>query len=222
MTFDRREFSASERAEQLGAERHGHPFLLYRDVDRAQRLLQLEGDRLSVGRDPGNDVHLGWDPEASRVHALLERVGGQWTVADDELSRNGTYVNGTRVRGRRRLNDHDVIRFGSTFVYFRDPGVSSGETAPAGGAATVVDVSPAQRRVLLSLCRPLAQPAVAAPASNREIAEDLTVSVEAVRSHLKTLFRLFEVPDLPQNAKRAELANRAITSGVVSQRDLAP
>ena len=163
VTFDRREFSASERAEQLGAERHGHPFLLYRDVDRAQRLLQLEGDRLSVGRDPGNDVHLGWDPEASRVHALLERVGGQWTVADDELSRNGTYVNGTRVRGRRRLNDHDVIRFGSTSVYFRDPGGSSGETAPAGGAATMVDVSPAQRRVLLSLCRPLAQPAVAAP-----------------------------------------------------------
>ena len=33
---------------------------------------------------------------------------------------------------------------------------------------------------------------------------------------MKQLFRLFEVPDLPQNRKRAELANRAIASGVVS------
>ena len=52
-----------------------------------------------MGREPGNDVQLGWDPEASRVHALLERVGGRWTVTDDQLSRNGTYVNGTRIRG---------------------------------------------------------------------------------------------------------------------------
>ena len=220
MAFDRREFSAPEVAEQLAAERRGRPFLIYRDAERVQRLLELEGDRFSVGREAGNDVHLGWDREASRVHALLERVGGRWTVADDQLSRNGTFVNGTRIRGRRRLSDHDVIRFGSTPVYYRDPADSVGETAPAASARHA-EVSPAQRRVLAALCRPLLDPhgRAATPPSNREIADELTVSVEAVRSHLKTLFKLFEVPDLHQNAKRAELANRAIASGVVSPRD---
>ena len=61
----------------------------------------------------------------------------------------------------------------------------------------------------------------ATPPSNSELAEALGVSTEAVRSHLKTLFRLFEIPDLPQNRKRAELARRALASGVVVPRDLA-
>jgi DNA-binding NarL/FixJ family response regulator len=56
--------------------------------------------------------------------------------------------------------------------------------------------------------------------TNREIADDLTVSVEAVRAHLKTLFKLFDVHDLPQNRKRAELARRALATGVVVPRDL--
>ncbi len=37
---------------------------------------------------------------------------------------------------------------------------------------------------------------------------------------MKTLFRIFEVPDLPQNRKRAELARRALAAGVILPRDL--
>ena len=222
MSFARGEFSASELAEQLAAERRGRPFLLYRDAERAQRLLVLAGERISVGREPGNDLQLGWDPEASRVHALLERVAGSWTVTDDQLSRNGTYMNGTRVRGRRRLNDRDVIRFGSTTVLYRDPAKITAETAPAASGASATEVTPAQLRVLVALCRPLLDPddQAATPQSNREVAAELTVSVEAVRSHMKHLFRLFEVPDLPQNRKRAELARRALAAGVVVPRDV--
>jgi hypothetical protein len=58
------------------------------------------------------------------------------------------------------------------------------------------------------------------PPSNSELAESLGVSTEAVRSQLKVLFKLFELPDLPQNRKRAELARRAMASGVVVPRDL--
>lgn len=219
MAFARGDFSAPELAEQLAAERRGGPFLLYRDAERAQRLVELEGERFSVGREPGNDLQLGWDREASRVHALLERVGGSWTVTDDQLSRNGTFVNGTRVRGRRRLNDRDVIRFGSTETYYRDPAETPVETAPAAGARAGTEITPAQHRVLVALCRPLLDDA-GSPPSNREIADELTVSVEAVRSHLKLLFRLFEVPALPQNRKRAELARRAVAAGAVVPRDV--
>ena len=224
MAFTRGDFSASELAEQLAAERRGEPFLIYRDAERAQRLLALAGERVSVGREPGNDLQLGWDPETSRVHALLEHVGGSWTVADDQLSRNGTFVNANRVRGRRRLNDRDLIRVGSTEIYYRDPAEASAETAPPAADAGAAEVTPAQRRVLVALCRPLLGPddQGGAPQSNREIAAELTVSVEAVRSHLKQLFRLFEVPDLPQNRKRAELARRAVAAGVVGPRDVSP
>ena len=115
-----------------------------------------------------------------------------------------------------------MIRFGSTAVYYRDPAESSAETAPAAGGAHATEVTPAQHRVLVALCRPLLDPAARPPRaqSNREIAAELTISVEAVRSHLKQLFRLFEVPDLPQNRKRAELARRAVAAGVVGPRDI--
>ena len=37
------------------------------------------------------------------MHAALERVGDAWALIDDGLSHNGTWVNGERLIGRRRL-----------------------------------------------------------------------------------------------------------------------
>ena len=69
-------------------------FLEYRDGDDVQRLVALddEMERISVGRMPGCELALVWDDEVSRAHALLERVGGAWTV-EDRGSSNGTLVN---------------------------------------------------------------------------------------------------------------------------------
>jgi len=222
VSFSPHESSPAELAQVLAAERDGRPFLLYRDGARTQRILVLEGERLSVGREAGNEVALSWDLEASRLHALVERIGGTWTVVDDQLSRNGTLVNGNRVRGRRRLNDRDVLRFGTTEVLYRDPEGGADETAPASSRTAVSGVTVAQRRVLVALCRPLLEATEDAgvPPTNAEIATELTISVEAVRTHLKTLFKIFEVPDLLQHRKRAELARRAMASGVVMPRDL--
>ena len=119
------------------------------------RLIELDGDRVVVGRDAGNDLALPWDVEVSRVHALLERLGGSWTVVDDDLSRNGTFVNGQRLRGRRRLNDRDLLRVGATEVLFRDPAAEAGETPRVSAREEVAGITPGQRRVLVALCRPL-------------------------------------------------------------------
>lgn len=176
-----------------------------------------------VGRGPGVDVSIDWDAEVSRVHAELHPVGQRWTVTDDRLSRNGSYVNGERVTGRRLLDDADVLRLGRTILSFRQPLAHGhhGSTVVSGGAPPAVDLSDAQRRVLVALCRPFADNApFATPPTNQAIASELFLSVEAVKTHLRALFAKFGIEHLPQNQKRARLAEMALVGGVVSRRDL--
>ena len=207
---------------QLAAEREGHPFLAYRDEQDELVLEPLPGaDTVTIGRGEGTDVRIGWDPQISQLHAELRPLGGEWLVVDDGLSRNGTFVDGERVAGRRRLRDRDLLRVGTTLILFRYPGAEAtrGETAMASESAP--DLTPAQRKVLIALCRPLAEgTGIATPATNKEIADELVLSVEAVKAHLRGLFERFEVGDVPQNQKRAALAERAFRTGSVTPRDL--
>lgn len=221
MTFAARHaFSPAELVEQLAADRRGRAYLILRDPVGGQRLFTLEDASVCVGRH-GSDLSLDWDHKVSRVHARLECLGRHWTVVDDGLSRNGTFLNGTRVVGRRRLNDRDVLRLGGTELLFRDPAGAPEETAPAEDAAGLARLTDSQRQVLVALCRPLARAGgFGSPASNREIAEELHLSQDGVRTRLRALFDAFEVPDLPQNRKRAELARRALAAGIVVPADL--
>src|SRR6185312_2615398 len=113
---------------RLEAEREGGPFLLLRDGDDTQMIVKLTAP-VTIGRRPERDVALIWDSEVSRLHAQLEPVGPDWTVVDDGLSRNGTYVNGERVNGRRRLRDGDRIVVGETPIVFRAPKDAADSTA---------------------------------------------------------------------------------------------
>ena len=207
---------------QLAAEREGHPFLAYRDEQDELVLEPLPGaDTVTIGRGEGTRVRIGWDPQISQLHAELRPLGGEWLVVDDGLSRNGTFVDGERVAGRRRLRDRDLLRVGTTLILFRYPGAETtrGETAMASEKAP--DLTPAQRKVLVALCRPLAEgTGIATPATNKEIADELVLSVEAVKAHLRGLFERFEVGDIPQNQKRVALAERAFRTGSVTPRDL--
>jgi pSer/pThr/pTyr-binding forkhead associated (FHA) protein len=216
--------SPAELKEQLEAERRGRPFLVFRDDAGAQRIVVLEDTMtaLTVGRAAGTDLCLGWDSDVSRVHAELTRVGPDWAVGDDGLSRNGTFVNGDRVRQRTRLRGGDVIRFGSTSVAFRAPTAPTLPSTTSVHTLAAVPISAAQRRVLVALCRPYgANAAHAAPASNREIAAELCLSTEGVKTQLRALFERFDVEDLPQNRKRARLVELAFSSGTITERELA-
>jgi pSer/pThr/pTyr-binding forkhead associated (FHA) protein len=208
----------------LAAERTGVPFLLYRDGDDELCIGALDAAAVvTVGRDQANGVALAWDAGVSQLHAELLPRGGGWVIADDGLSRNGTFVNSERVLGRRRLRPGDLIRIGHTTLAFRegsDEEIGS-ETAPLTTAGGYVDVTDAQRRVLVSLCRQYVdgtpQPL---PATNQAIAEELFLSVEAVKTHLRELYRRFGYEDLPQNEKRARLAHRAVEVGFATARGL--
>jgi pSer/pThr/pTyr-binding forkhead associated (FHA) protein len=212
-----RAVSPAELAERVHAERRGVPFVVYLDGDGHQHLVDLSehSEPLSVGRQPANDIPLPWDTEVSRVHAILEPVGTEWTLVDDGLSRNGSFVNGERVRSRRRLADGDFVGVGRTMLVFAAAVAS--DSVPTEGTADAAPpaLSAAQRRVLTALCRPALDDRFAAPPSNREIADELFVSIETVKSHLHALFELFGVHDMPQNRKRAELVRRAYERGLV-------
>ena len=211
-----RSTSAAEVAERLHAQRAGSPFVLYRDGDGRQLIAELTGGgALCIGRGPANELALEWDAEVSRVHAVLEPAGGHWTLVDDGLSRNGSFVNGDRVHGRRRLADGDTIAIGKTLIAFVENSESSVRSTESTRDGSPPAISPAQERVLLALCRPLAADPFAGPPSNREIADELFVSVETVKSHMRALFERYGVEDMPQNRKRSELARRALARGAI-------
>jgi len=176
-----------------------------------------------VGRSGTADVSLAWDTRVSSLHAELRHIGGHWLVIDDGLSRNGTYLNGTRVAGRRRLQDGDELEIGTTVLVFRDPASPSAtRTESTPQMQPPGSLTEAQRRVLVALCQPLgaADPALR-PATNREIAEGLHLSVPAVKGHLRALFRIFDVDGFPQNEKRLRLAHLALSTGTVARSELA-
>jgi pSer/pThr/pTyr-binding forkhead associated (FHA) protein len=216
--------SAPELKAQIEAERGGRPFLVYRDGEGAQRIVTVEpgAESLWVGRGESADLRLDWDGEVSALHARIEVVRDECTLLDDGLSRNGSFVGEQRVDGRRRLRDGDTLRFGQTRVLFRRPGEGAPEaTVAASELPATAAISPGQRRVLLALCRPFKEESqFATPATNQAIAEELQLSVDAVKTHLRALFEKLGVGDLPQNRKRVALVERALQSGAVSRREL--
>jgi pSer/pThr/pTyr-binding forkhead associated (FHA) protein len=209
------ETKPAELRELILAEREGQPFLFLRDGSGALQTVALGADRVLLGRSPQSDIEVSWDPRVSAVHASLERRGARWVIDDDGLSRNGTFIAGERVRGQRTLHDGDVIQVGDTLLGFRDPASDQVLATVTMVSLAPPEVSPAQRRILLALCRPLADTSRSTPATNEEIARELTLTVAAVKSHLRVLFDRFELDQLPQNEKRARLAERAIATGVV-------
>jgi pSer/pThr/pTyr-binding forkhead associated (FHA) protein len=222
--------SASELKARLEAERRGEPFLIVRDETGRQRLLTLDEAHspLTVGRSDDCRLPLRWDRRVSWVHAEFEKVGPRWTVSDGGLSRNGTYLNGERITERRGLKDGDTLRFGATAMVYRQPSAAPGERATTvldRELPSAAEVSAAQKAVLRALCRPFATATPGRstrPASNQDIAQELVLSLDAVKGHLRVLFGKFGLEGLPQNEKRLRLAERALESGTVTLAELRP
>jgi len=121
------------------------------------RVIELEGDEVSIGRDESNTVVLS-DNATSRRHAVLRRSEDGWVLLDTG-SRNGTWVGGQRVT-ERNLVDGDEIRIGKSVMTFSDP--------PDPQATVLMDVSAYQEQAVAAPApeRPpaLQEPQVAPPA----------------------------------------------------------
>ena len=221
--FSPHQASQSELKARIEAERRHAPFLVFRDAHDEQHIFALDraGGRWRVGRDPECEVCLDHDDRVSRLHAELENVGDVWALTDFGLSRNGSFVNEERVNGQRVLHDADVLRFGSTHLLFRSPLEREARDTRKATSGELPALTAKQRRILIALCRPFrdASPFVT-PASNQEIAGEVSLSVDRIKAHLSALFELVGVEDLPQTHKRARLAELALRTGLVTRRDL--
>jgi pSer/pThr/pTyr-binding forkhead associated (FHA) protein len=189
-------------------------YLIYTDADGEEHRAPLERGRVVVGRRSASDLALSWDEEVSRVHCEVEWIGGEWMVSDSGLSRNGTFVNERRVTERRRLRNGDVIRAGSTRLVFRDPATAtSAGTVDASRHPELAPLNERQREILAALARPFAGGG-RLPATNREIADAVGLSVDAVKGHFRVLYARYGLDALPQHEKRVRLAELALREGV--------
>ena len=209
--------SASELKELLAAEREGRPFLAYRDQLGSLCLYMAnddDGDTTTLGRRPEMDLPIEWDAEVSGLHAELQRFGSEWTIVDDGLSTNGTYVNGTRIGGRHRLRDGDRVRAGSTVLAFKDARPPQAHETVKAADRPTMELTDTQRRVLVALCRPYKDgDTFATPPTNQQIASELYLSVDAIKLNLRTLFGKFALGDLPRTRNAQGWSSALCNSG---------
>jgi class 3 adenylate cyclase len=81
------------------------------------RMVQLDRGRVTIGRGAENSLALSGDRKISRLHASLDDYGAGWSI-EDLGSRNGTYVNGSRLWAKQGLRPGDEIRVGDTVIRY--------------------------------------------------------------------------------------------------------
>jgi serine phosphatase RsbU (regulator of sigma subunit)/pSer/pThr/pTyr-binding forkhead associated (FHA) protein len=80
--------------------------------EQGRRVIRIDKDLFTIGRRSENDLQLS-GKEVSREHAEIVRKDDEFVVRDKE-SRYGTFVNGERVNGERKLDNLARLRFGGT------------------------------------------------------------------------------------------------------------
>lgn len=115
----------------------GHLIIL--DGYQSGTLIQVD-QTVVVGRIANSDFRLT-DPLVSSQHATLRPTGGGVEVTD-LASTNGTFLNGELIKGSRRLQIGDVVRFGGTHLLYTDrdhaeSGISTVHASLVGDEPTV-------------------------------------------------------------------------------------
>jgi pSer/pThr/pTyr-binding forkhead associated (FHA) protein len=70
---------------------------------------------ITVGRDAGSTVMITDDTYVSGHHATVAVSDGE-VVVTDNASKNGTYLNGTRITQQRTIHTGDRLQFGATVL----------------------------------------------------------------------------------------------------------
>jgi len=82
--------------------------------DRKGTAYAIDGE-VTIGREPDNTLVVDNDTYISSYHARVAVEDGV-VVVDDLSSRNGTFLNGTRITKQRAVNTGDRIQVGYTVL----------------------------------------------------------------------------------------------------------
>ena len=94
-------------------------YLVIREGTKWSDVFRLvPGETITIGRLPTCPISVK-DERCSRNHAEVFFSKEQWVLRDLD-SRNGTYVDGTRVQGDRALQPGDIIQIGNSHLAFVD------------------------------------------------------------------------------------------------------
>ena len=202
---------------------------MYLDPAGCQRCISLlDRGVVTLGRRPEADVCLPWDPGISRLHAELIHRAGEWLIADDGLSHNGTLVNGMPVEGRRRLRDGDLITLGRTTLTFCEPSTEADASGRQDADVTmslpemrpILTYSEQQQLILRELCRPLREDGEGVqPAADAQIARVLALDHEVIERELDTVAYSFGYAEIAIEERRLRTALTALRSGLVDTID---
>ena len=78
--------------------------------------IPLKKDRISIGRSADNDINI-LDPFCSGKHAYIYPSEEGWAVRDN-ASKNGTFLNGKKIKAEVELKKGDEVLVGSTRIVF--------------------------------------------------------------------------------------------------------
>lgn len=118
------------------------PKLVVASGKSAGRTISVKREKLLIGRADECDVR-PLSEDVSRRHCEFVVADGSFVV-EDLRSRNGTFVNGARIEGRRQLVDGDIVRIGSLELKVScgsPPGSSSRGSGSAVAAGSDDEVS---------------------------------------------------------------------------------
>lgn len=158
-------------------------YLRGRLPDGSPWIIPVNTARFTIGRSVKSSLILD-APDISRRHTSLVVEGRDAYVSDLE-SRNGTYLNGSRVETRRELQDGDILKVGR-FEFM----VSRGGDEPESDHTVVestdrndfgerVGLSPREQEVLYLLVRGDAI---------KEIARKLFISPGTAKNHVLKIY----------------------------------
>jgi DNA-binding CsgD family transcriptional regulator len=171
-----------------------------------KRVFPLVEDRLTLGRAADAGLRLEGDLGVSRLHALCERLDGGWRLSDLG-SRNGTFVNDTRLVDPVALRPGDEVRIGAWRLVYCDESADAEGTRRDGDdrlrpleAQPFVDLSTRECEVLALVAR---------GDTDEQIAANLFIAVTTVRSHLD------RIRDKTGCRRRPELTRFALEHGIV-------
>jgi pSer/pThr/pTyr-binding forkhead associated (FHA) protein len=204
----------------LEAERDGSALLLWKDDAGRLQILRLEPDgEYYVGRGEGMAISLPWDTRVSALHARIAAAGGEWLLADDGWSTNGTYLNDKKIDRSTRLRHKDVIRTGRTQLSFRaTPAAKEMTTALDDPGEELPTFDATDHAILVELCRRYFAEELLIPVENKAIAEALHFSEETVSARFRRMYSRAGI-NLGKNQNRAALMSLVIRKGVVTPRD---